>query len=107
MAKNINYSCDGCFKVLYGKDKNKFVKHPHLQFNGQIVEQMVDEVTGYQSHTFITPTPDEKLCFCRETWKDCLDQYIKTRLFLWKQRREEILKNQASSDYQGRLERGE
>jgi hypothetical protein len=103
MAKNINYSCDGCYKVLFGKEKSQFVKKPHLQFNGQIVEQMIDKETGWQSHTFITPSQNEKLCFCLETWQECLGQYIKTRKFLWEQRREEVLKGQAGREHEDRL----
>lgn len=103
MGKNINYSCDGCHKVVYGIDKNKRVEIPHIQINGQIVEQDFDKETGYRNHTFITPTNAEKLCFCLDTWQDCMSQYIQTRKFLWNQRREEILKGQASEDTMIRL----
>lgn len=102
MAKIINYSCDGCYKIIYGKDKNIFVKRPHIQINGQIIEQNIDSDTGWQSHIFITPTPEEKLCFCD---LDCLAEYIKTRKFLWEQRREEILRGQAGKENEARIEK--
>jgi len=104
MAQNINTSCDGCGAILYGKDKGIFRKSSHLQVNGQLVEQFVDHETGYQNHTFITPSSNEKLAFCLDTWQDCMKDYIDTRIHLWKQRREQTLRSQESEEEIARAE---
>lgn len=83
MAKNVNFTCDGCYKTLNGRVKNQIVNHDHIQINGQIILQEFDKETGWRNHTFITPSQDEQLSFCQDTWKECLESYIETRKMLW------------------------
>lgn len=95
MAKIITTNCDGCDKVLWGKYKAAYVQEPHIQINGQIVEQCIDPDTHCHFHTFITPTPTERLSFCDLT---CLDTYIQARKLLWEQKKDRIRHEEASTD---------
>lgn len=100
MAKNINYSCDACGTVLWGRKGTAYIKKSSLQINGQIVQQAVDPNTEYEEVIFLTRTPNERLSFCDI---NCLGDYIETEKQLYMNRKQTRLREQASAES---IERG-
>lgn len=103
MAKNLNTSCDGCGRIVFGTDRGRFVREANIFINGQIGENIVDKETGYKSVEYMTPTAEERLCFCKETFFDCLNQYIETRKMLNESKRVRMLREQAGLEANDRL----
>lgn len=79
------------------------MREPNIFINGQIGENVVDKTTGYKAVEYITPSGEERLCFCKETFFDCLNQYIETRKMLNESARVRKLREEAGAEANDRL----
>lgn len=101
MAKNTNFTCDACGTVLWGRDRAAYIKKDSLQINGQILEKTVDPKTEWEDLTFITHSRTDSLSFCNT---ECLVDFIEQRRAMWKVKKEQRLRDEATENFQQRLE---
>ena len=92
MSKITSIACDGCGKILYGKEKAAFVKKANVQINGQIVLQKVDSETEWSYPVYITKTKEDRLNFCDLV---CLQEFIEYKEKRYEEFRKEDLRERA------------
>lgn len=107
MSQQTNFVCDGCGKILYGKDRAAWVaNNTYLQIQGQFTLQKYDPDTRGRYYVHLTPRPNEKLNFCLEDSLPCVFAYVEAQEQLYKNHRTAALYEQARGEHMDRLEAG-
>lgn len=99
--------CDGCGKILYGKDRAAFKSESYIQVQGRISLQCADPEGKHQRaddnwnftrtpryYIFITPHKDAETSFCDVK---CLQAYIDARKRIWESTRERMLREETDT----------
>jgi hypothetical protein len=107
MARVEQTICDGCGKVLYGKDRKAFQSEDYIQIQGRVSLQLVnkelakagkdnDPFYEYKPryYIFITPRPDSELSLCNV---QCFQDYIEQRKHSYEQMRENQLRDETNN----------
>lgn len=101
--------CDGCGKILFGKNGVVSTKESYIQFKGQITTHTVVKESGWVDHMYITPNDMSDLSFCMDKGgveMDCLKAYVDTRIIITKQKIEASKRRQATEELQSRDDDG-
>lgn len=95
MARVENSLCDGCGKILLGKDRTATVSEDYLAIKGSISLQLkgVPETNHRRHYLFITEESNDERFFCDVK---CLQEYINTRKVISENRRKEALMREAN-----------
>lgn len=96
--------CDGCGRILFGRNGTEVTRRSYVQFRGQITTHTVDEKTGWVDHVYLTPTNNNDLSFCAEAGNvklDCVQAYVGQRTIIAKQKIE-AAKRRAATEEQAR-----
>ncbi len=94
--------CDGCGKILFGRNGTVVTKKSYIQLNGKITTHRVDSVTGWVDHMYLTPieTPDLSFCLVDDGISlDCMKSYLEARVIIAKQKMEAAKRRMATEEH--------
>lgn len=106
MAFERQITCDGCGTVLNGMVKGKRLLKTHYQIDGKVLLQLIDPVTKWKEHIYLTHEPTEFLSFCLTQGFPCQQSFFDNRRGAYAFKKRQRLQEQATSEHLDRLERG-